>query len=611
MIDKFTEKQKDLICRLILILFGFVLLIRSQYGFVWSDEGHYFAIAWRFALGDHPMIHEWHVSQLHSLLLVPYVKLMRMILGKGMPGFLLITRYMYVIMQTGMGLCIYQLFRKENRAAALLSGILFMVYCKSNIMTFSYYSIFTFCFIGAVLIQYRLLTEDLLSAKKRIGYCMLSGLLWGIAIICNPYTLILFFINIAGILLARRNMQTFREQLLTGICAAAPCILVLVYIVSGVPFSTLVTNLSYIMSSDGGNYTQPLWYKTAWKIISPFLLYRNSNIITGILLVICAGYRFLKKDMPDALKTGIILLNHILLLVNLFSMDPSITILTAPGLTAITIWGLCMFMISDHVSHTKLFLLYFNGIVAAVFCGLSSDTGMNAMMQGYVLSSIGTVMILPEIWPVCYKLSGKKNVPAFLYLAFSLLIAVGFLISQRITRVYRDFPLAQLDAEITEGPGAGIRTSEECVRRYSEIYDTLQNLQGYEGDLYISGLCPWGYLCTDMKVGNFTTWRITLEEQNSKGMEYYEQNTEKLPEVMIRINGKDSEYGSYDLDDIANGTIDARAASLEQEMIYEDQENLLIKNLLDSGYSIISTPVGNMYVSPDTSYDSLEELSFQ
>ena len=57
-------------------------------------------------------------------------------------------------------------------------------------------------------------------------------------------------------------------------------------------------------------------------------------------------------------------------------------------------------------------------------------------------------------------------------------------------------------------------------------------------------------------------------------------------------------YGSYDLDDIANGTIDDRAASLEQEMLYEDQENLLIQKLLDSGYTAINTLEGNMYISP-------------
>ncbi|GEM_PF-2077338 len=608
-IKQIVYKHPDLLCRLILILFGFVLMLRARYGFIWSDEGHYYAIAWRFVLGDRPMIHEWHVSQLHSILLVPYVRIMRSVLGEGMPGFLLLSRYLYTILQTIMGLCIYGVFRRDSRPAALAAGIIFMGYCKSNIMSFSYYSVFTFCFTGALLLQYRLLKENDLSSGRRRLFCAVSGLLWGFAIVCNPYSLLLFFINIAAILLYRRTRSCFLEQLLTGIFAAIPGVCTLLYISAGASLSQLIGNLSFIMSSDSGNYTQPLWYKAAWKIIGPFMLFRSTNIIIVLMICIVLYFRLTKRRMPAPVRYLLITVNHLILLLNLFSQDPSVTVLTAPALLSFTIWGLLLLVMSEHVTKEKLFLFYINGIVTAVFCGLSSDTGLNAMMQGYVISSIGLVMMLPEILPVFDDLFRRQRTLMLTYMLAPCLLAGALFLTQRITRVYRDLPLTQLDTVIEKGPGAGIVTSAECSRRYGEIYDTLDDLQGFSGDLYLSGLCPWAYLCTDMKVGSFTTWRITLDEQNSKGMEYYALNQDKLPEVMLRINGRDSEYGRDDLDDITEGTLAQWAGKLDAEMQSEDRKNQLISKLLLDGYTMIPTPCGDMYVTPDDAYERLTELN--
>lgn len=52
------EKKQDLCLQGLIILYGIILLIRAKYGFIWSDEGHYFAVSWRFVQGDLPLIHE-------------------------------------------------------------------------------------------------------------------------------------------------------------------------------------------------------------------------------------------------------------------------------------------------------------------------------------------------------------------------------------------------------------------------------------------------------------------------------------------------------------------------------------------------------------------------
>ena len=604
------EKKQDLFLQGLIILYGVILLIRAQYGFIWSDEGHYFAVAWRFVQGDLPLIHEWHVSQLHSILLMPYVRLMRLILGEGMPGFLLISRYLYTVCQTGMGLMIYRIFRKENRLAAFFSSIIFMLYCKSNVMTFSYYSIFTFCFTGAAVLQYSVIRYDELTERQRMIRMICSGLLWGPAIVCNPYSLVLFFLDLLAARMLAGNRITWKQMILTTIAAALPGICAVILILSGGPLSTLIESLPYIMSSDGGNYTQPFWNKLAWKLIHPFLLYRTANTISLLVFAALICIRKIRGTIPVLIKGISLVIISGLLMFNVFTRDQSVMMLTQPQLLALSVWGLDLFALSERADRVKLIMLWLNGMIAAVFCGLSSDTGMNAMIQGYVLSCIGVTMILPEILPQITDgiASSGRYVTALILIPY--LITTGIMVRERIVRIYRDMDFPYLTETISEGPGAGIRTTEECVRRYDEICDTLKHLDGYDGDLYLSGLCPWGYLCTDMKVGNFTTWRITLDEQNHKGMDYLEMNPDKLPEIMIRLSGDNAEYGVNDLKYIKKGTIAEHAEALEAKMLEEDLANSLIERLSSLHYRSVMTPCGELYYPDEPAYEPIGSIDF-
>ena len=604
------DRKQNLFLQGLIILFGIALLIRAKYGFIWSDEGHYYAVAWRFAQGDLPLIHEWHVSQLHSILLIPYVKLMRLILGEGMHGFLLISRYLYTASEIVMGLCIYRVFRNEHRPAAFFSSIIFMLYCKSNVMTFSYYAIFTFCFTGAVLLQYTVIRRDDLTERQKTFRMICSGLLWGPAIVCNPYSLVLFFLDLFTAYFLSGNRITLKQMILTTAAAAIPGICTLCFILSGVSITTVIQSLPYIMSSDGGNYTQPFWNKLAWKLIHPFLLYQKTNTVSVLLFAVLLCIRKIKGKIPDAVKLVSLVILSGILMINVFTKDPSVTMLTQPELLALSVWGLDLFVLSEKTDPVKLIMFWLNGLIAAVFCGLSSDTGMNAMIQGYVLSSIGVTMILPEILPQIGSSFGNYAKYISVCVLIPFLITTGVMIKKRIVRMYRDMDFPYLTETITKGPGAGIRTTEECVRRYDEIVDTLQHIDSYDGDLYLSGLCPWAYLCTDMKVGNFTTWRITLNEQNQKGMDYFDMNPDKLPEIMIRLSGDNAEYGSYDLDYVKNGTIEEHAAELEQKMIEEDRENRLLEKLLSMSYRTVMTPCGELYYSDDPVYESIGSIDF-
>ncbi|MDO4192501.1 MAG: hypothetical protein Q4D24_04285 [Erysipelotrichaceae bacterium] len=604
------EKKQDLCLQGLIILYGIILLIRAKYGFIWSDEGHYFAVSWRFVQGDLPLIHEWHVSQLHSILLIPYVKLMRLILGEGMQGFLLISRYLYTVLQTVMGLLIYRIFRKENRIAAFFSSIMFMLYCKSNVMTLSYYSIFTFCFTGAVVLQYSVIRDHDLTERQRMINMICSGLLWGPAIVCNPYALALFFLDLFTAWLLAGRRITLKQMILTTIAAAIPGICAVIFILSGAPLTTLLQSLPYIMSSDGGNYTQPFWNKLAWKLIHPFLLYRTTNTISLLLFAALLCIRKIKGKIPGPIRLISLVIISGLLMFNVFTRDQSVTMLTQPELLALSVWGLDLFAMSDKADHVKLIMLWLNGMIAAVFCGLSSDTGMNAMIQGYVVSSIGVTMILPEILGQITDGFGTYGKYILACVLVPYLITTGIMVRNRIVRIYRDMDFPYLTETIAEGPGAGIQTTEECVRRYDEICNTLQHLDSYDGDLYLSGLCPWGYLCTDMKVGNFTTWRITLDEQNHKGMDYLEMNPEKLPEIMIRLSGDNAEYGVNDLKYIKKGTIAEHAETLEQKMLEEDRENSLIGKLSSLHYRSVTTPCGELYYPDEPAYESIGSIDF-
>ena len=111
--------------------------------------------------------------------------------------------------------------------------------------------------------------------------------------------------------------------------------------------------------------------------------------------------------------------------------------------------------------------------------------------------------------------------------------ATGSIIGDRICYSYRDHSIDKLNTKLESGPAAGIYTTAEMARRYGVIVSTIEQLSDRNGELYIMGFCPWGYMCTNMKCSPYTAWRIMPDKDNIEGVRYYSLYPDKFPDTVL------------------------------------------------------------------------------
>ncbi len=519
----------------ILLFLGILLFHHAQYGFIWGDEPHYFAVAYRFLQGDVPFLDDWHLSQIYSILLVPYVGLYKWIAGS-FDGILLFSRYLYVILQTLMAMLIFRfLFRKErNMLASLIPACMFLIFCRANIQTISYYSASAFCFTGACL-----LTADGSSGShQRQTKCLMfyfSGILFGLCVFCNPMLLIAIAVMLIHL---RKDRSAWLWMLLGGLTVAA---IVCAAVLPRFDFSLFRQYLPEILSTDNGKYEGSklitLLKVQAWA-------FKNSRWTLSLFIVLGLAELLLRKkgSLNTTWKRTCCFLNGIILILSFFFTNRSVY-WSGISLFAGFLSGIDLMLLSEKREREFCFDTIIMGILAALCWSVTSDTGFSAALIGYLTASIGAlyegIRNLTDLFQ-----DSERGLQRGLVLSalFAVVLVPADMLRERLSLFYRDASDNQLTEQITRGPGKGIFTTSDCVRRYEDIMDSLEPLQGKEGTLYISGFCPWGYLCTDLRVGSFTTYRIISDEENEKLKRYYETHPGKQPDYVLALNACDDEY---------------------------------------------------------------------
>lgn len=555
---------------LILILIGIVLFYRERFGFIWGDEPHYFAVAYRFLQGDVPFLDDWHLSQIYSILLIPYVGLYKIAVGS-FDGILLFSRYLYISLQTIMAMLIFRfLFRKgQNVFAALVPACMFLIFCRANIQTLSYYSTFAFCFTGASLLVADA-SSEYYSRKRKIGLYYLSGVLYGLCVFCNPIILLAIVFMLFHL---RRDRNAWMAMLLGGVTVA---VIVFIAVFPHFDFSLFMQYLPEILSTDNGRYEG----SKLITLLKVQLWVFKSSRFSLILFIILGVFELSLKKMRILnleRKCVFCFLNGMILLLALICMDRSVHwsgISIFPGF----LFGLNVMFLSERREQDFRFDTIIMGVLAAFCWSVTSDTGFSAALIGYLTAAIGALYEgLHSLTDLLNDSDSRVQSCAILFSVIAAMLVPADMMRERLSLFYRDAPYNQLTEQIGSGPGKGIITTSECVRRYDDIMNSLEALKGKEGTIYISGFCPWGYLCTDLRVGSFTTYRINTEEEYEKLERYYQSHPEKMPDYVLGLNLCDDEY----------------TGEKSQECIFDQDRFPVFSELVQRrGYSIKKVPAG-------------------
>ena len=164
--------------------------------------------------------------------------------------------------------------------------------------------------------------------------------------------------------------------------------------------------------------------------------------------------------------------------------------------------------------------LYFIGIVVAACFAIGSNTGFDAMLTGYCISAAAGLLYISTAG-LQFKIGDKKSLSfqnVAVYIAVVIVLVAGV---QRTFGFYRDSRISRLTVRLTDGPAAGLLTSEENADQYNDLVQVLKddNIFSDSNALILHSKCvPWAYLCRENRVGSPTTWAVRISEPRT---EYY------------------------------------------------------------------------------------------
>lgn len=517
---------------LILGLCAVILLIKTRYSFCWSDETFYASTTGRFLKGDGIFLHEWFPTQLVSLILLPFQAAFTAVTGTS-DGILLFFRVCYVIYSFVLSVIIYRILRIDyGEFTSLCCALFSLFYAHLNIATMSYYTLSVGFYLLAMLLVYHAMHHSPSAYRQ---YYILAGISFAASVICLPTMAVAYFPCAALLVLCSLRKEKLRPVFpytLIGICALAA--VTMLFVLSRVRFSDLIDNLPYILSDE--EHATSLVYPFKKFFISVHEVYGRFTYASYLLILFCL---FFGRRLGAKWKIILSVTDTVLFAVFfVFSLGH-----TGYISTAVILFALPLYFMTEKRNKSLFFLLYAAGLVFSMVFSYSSNGYLYIMTLGHSISAVGAICFLHDFRNEAAADGNLKTAGFFLFAV--CLTVTGITVAQtmtlRMVNIYRDAPLTELTAKITQGPAAGLYTTPAHKESYDEIYDAIQTYTGTEGNIFFTKLMPWGYLATDMRCGAPTTWRTPF---NSERLAlYYEAHPDRVPDIIFVL---DEDVGSYE-----------------------------------------------------------------
>jgi hypothetical protein len=295
-----NEVKSNILCYAVLALALALLVVRCFFGFDPTDEPFYYTIPLRFLKGDRPIIDEWQVSQFYSILLCPFVFLFTAISGSTQ-GIILYGRIVYCIISFILGIGIFHTIRKRvGRFSALCCALLYLFCARGNIMGISYYKMYTYFLIIALILYLQFRDQE----RLRVQQWFVLGLIQGLAALCMPYFALFIMAGFFTLVFSKRKTN----EAFSYLCAA---ILILVLYLSiifakGYGITDIFTNFSCML--DDPNHSMDFFTK-AIRTILEF----GRQCFTGVPVVLYTFWRIWKRKPLNGQWSSLVLISFILM----------------------------------------------------------------------------------------------------------------------------------------------------------------------------------------------------------------------------------------------------------------------------------------------------------
>ena len=504
-------------------------LWKLPYGFGGSDEGFYLTVAHRLTLGDSLFADEWHLSQLSSFFLYPFVKIYRAVRGSN-EGIMLAARYAYLIMHTAVSALIYMRLRKFGLGAAFAS-VLYLVYTPFDMMCLSYNT------IALDMLAVTGLMLGRAGERDRAAF-LVGGVAFACAVVCCPYLAVAYLLyGIATGLFALPGLKKCsgffagKNFLYFSLGIFIPFVLFMAFFLRHTELDRLLAALPGLLS-DPEHPSYSLWFMAKHYL---YCILTAHKLMAAVLGLYALHLILLLADKKRACRPGLHfafgLLCSVLCAV-LFIPELSERYYNAVVFPPVFA-GLTAYLLLDE-KPTGLFISTFLlGVIYSVCVSSTSNMGFLVISMAFSVVNIASVVFIGLFVRQNRREAGcvELCIPA----ALALALFAAMLCYSKADHCFWDGAPTQLKSELTAGPGRGIVTSQALGESYRLIYEDMQSYRETDrGELLIMSQIPWCYLIAeDYPYGSFSAWLSGLDESTVERLElYYEINPEKIPEYI-------------------------------------------------------------------------------
>lgn len=560
--DKSTVLNRRAIRRYSILFISIILACavflcwKAHYGFVPNDEPFMISLGHRFLKGDIPITHEWYRAQMIGIIYLPFIWIYTNVFGST-EGLVLFCRYVFVIWWIFTGAVLYRRLNQYGHKISLIAITAFYLYVPFDIMSITY---------NAVSLSCLLLFFSYFLVKGNIVLDYINGFVLAIAVIAYPLLIIVALLYGIAVIVSNisgrcKNYNIFNVRKLIRVII--PCLVgftvLITYIITNSNIENFFTGLSEVVrTNSAANRSIVLLAK---NLISTFPF----DFSLGLVVLIFSLFdkkRFQRTAIYFSVQSVIFFLSIIYLLLGFMYLN----VIMFP----LCILGLQAFILNKKKNWNLFICLWITGVLFAIVCYLSSDTGNMAIANGMVISTIASCVFLGDFYKEFHYIganTNKKVICVLFSLAFALQIGSEFII--RTIRSYKDNLLPELIYQIPSGAAKGIITSKNNYEKYTTQYNDIQSINKdiHDKNSFLSiGLSPYAYLNMDCDYSTYSVWVYTNNKpdysaENKQLTEYLQLFPNKMPDVIysnleynhLKDEIKCIDYSNYKTIELSSG----------------------------------------------------------
>ncbi|MCD8200143.1 MAG: hypothetical protein LUD25_04240 [Coriobacteriaceae bacterium] len=439
-----TSRWRSVLPYALLVVAAVILLVRSFYGFSWSDESHVISLVDRLYRGDAPFYDLWDMAQLIAPLLLPFYSLYHAIAG-GSDGIVLFFRILYVVVAFCVALVGYRILRHDfGRFTACCISLIYLFSPVLLTQGLTAYSLSTAAlFLGIVFCwkTYKIYAEESIAVHilspepasgrpetvegevgevsagepsaepnaPRVLYPFFSGVLFALATVCNPCILFLAFITfvVGGIYaLVRRSLDIFIPFLwgLLGAFVVALCYLWYLFVTVDPGF--IFPMIPQLLAD---NYAGFSLYEAVSGYLTSIPITRISFLVTCALCALLIALRLLHQFPSERLKMVCLIIDLCCLLFDLIIVV-AFDDCAARILLAFVEFAIALYFLNANwnpARHPEILLFWLPGLLLSLVWQFSSAAPGDTYLIGYLFIGMGATITVTRLFPEQeYRLQG-------------------------------------------------------------------------------------------------------------------------------------------------------------------------------------------------------------